>query len=101
MRIVEEEGLVERAERLGNMFRDGLRNLNSPLIKLVRGRGLLNAMIVDETRMNGHSAYDLCLLMKEKHLLVGRCVHVGMEDKKADENDQAKPTHQYMTLSTL
>jgi ornithine--oxo-acid transaminase len=36
----------------------------------VRGKGLLNAIVIDESQANGHSAWDLCMLMKEKGLLV-------------------------------
>jgi len=75
LEIIEEEDMVNRAERLGNTFRDGLRNIKNPMLKLVRGKGLLNAIIIDESKTNGHSAWDLCMLMKEKGLL-------------------AKPTHQ-------
>lgn len=56
LEVVQEEGLVERAERLGQMFRDGLQDLNSDVISLVRGKGLLNAMIIDESKTNGHTA---------------------------------------------
>lgn len=77
LEIVEEENLVANAERLGNFFRQGLRDLNSPMIKTVRGRGLLNAIVIDEAHTGGHSAWDLCMLLKSKGLLVGRCVHVG------------------------
>ncbi|KIW30192.1 ornithine aminotransferase [Cladophialophora immunda] len=75
LEVVREEKMTERAEKLGQLFRDGLRNLNSDLIKTVRGKGLLNAIVIDEAKTNGHSAWDLCMLMKEKGLL-------------------AKPTHQ-------
>jgi len=70
LEVVREEKLVERAEKLGHIFRDGLRDLNSPIIKIVRGKGLLNAIVIDETKTNGHTAWDLCLLMKDKGLLV-------------------------------
>lgn len=70
LEIVRDENLTERAERLGHVFRDGLKKLNSPTIKIVRGKGLLNAIVIDETKTNGHSAWDLCMLMKEKGLLV-------------------------------
>ena len=75
LELIEEENMVERAEHLGNVFRKGLADINNPMIKLVRGKGLLNAIIIDEERTNGHTAWDLCMLMKEKGLL-------------------AKPTHQ-------
>lgn len=75
LEIVQEENLTERAETLGQLFRDGLHNLNSPIISIIRGKGLLNAIVIDESKTNGHSAWDLCMLLKEKGLL-------------------AKPTHQ-------
>ena len=75
LEIVQEEKMVERAEKLGQKFRDGLRDLNSPLITTIRGKGLLNAIVIDESKTNGHSAWDLCVLMKTKGLLVSspRC----------------------------
>ncbi|PVI00244.1 ornithine aminotransferas-like protein [Periconia macrospinosa] len=75
LEVIQEENLTERAEALGHRFRDGLAKLNSPMIKLIRGKGLLNAIVIDESKTNGHSAWDLCMLFKEKGLL-------------------AKPTHQ-------
>jgi len=75
LELIEEENMVERAQQLGILFRDGLAKLNSPMITTIRGKGLLNAIIIDESKTNGHTAWDLCMLMKEKGLL-------------------AKPTHQ-------
>lgn len=70
LEVVQEEDLVNRAERLGHIFRKGLKDLNNPIIRTVRGKGLLNAIVIDESKTNGHSAWDLCVLMKEKGLLV-------------------------------
>ena len=75
LEVVRDEKLTERSEVLGAHFRAGLLALNSPAIKVVRGKGLLNAVVIDETKTSGHSAWNLCLLLKEKGLL-------------------AKPTHQ-------
>jgi len=75
LQIIQEENMVTRAEKLGILFRDGLRKINNPMIKIIRGKGLLNAIVMDEREMNGHNAWDLCMLFKEKGLL-------------------AKPTHQ-------
>jgi len=110
LEIVQEENLVERAEKLGNMLRDGLRDLNSDIIITIRGKGLLNAIIIDESKTNGHSAWDLCMLLKEKGLLVGRALKIAhvknntspttpipKETITTDTNggiDKAKPTHQ-------
>lgn len=70
LEIMEEEDLTARAEALGTMLRQGLEDLRSPMIKVVRGKGLLNAIVIDESQTGGHSAWDLCMLMKSKGLLV-------------------------------
>jgi ornithine--oxo-acid transaminase len=70
LEIMEEEDLTARAEALGKILRQGLEDLKSPMIKLVRGKGLLNAIIIDESKTGGHSAWDLCMLLKSKGLLV-------------------------------
>jgi ornithine--oxo-acid transaminase len=75
LKVVEDEKLAEKAERLGKIFRDELRKIDSPMIELVRGKGLLNAIIVRPT--NGKEAWDVCLKMKENGIL-------------------AKPTHQHI-----
>jgi ornithine--oxo-acid transaminase len=65
--VLVDEGLVDRAQRLGEVFRSKVREIGSPLIKEVRGRGLLNAVVIDETKSKkGRSAWQLCLLMKSK-----------------------------------
>jgi ornithine--oxo-acid transaminase len=95
LEIVRDENMVERAQTLGQKFRDGLKDLNSPMIKTIRGKGLLNAIVIDETNTGGHSAWDLCMLMKEKGLLVGRALksaHLKDSGGFAD-GDKAKPTH--------
>jgi len=93
LEIIQEENMVTRAEKLGDVFRDGLRKINSPIIKIIRGKGLLNAIVIDESKANGHSAWDLCMLFKEKGLLVRRAFGLPVE-YLADLNEQAKPTHQ-------
>ncbi|KAI3337108.1 ornithine aminotransferase [Xylariaceae sp. AK1471] len=69
LELMEEEQLTQKAEKLGNIFRESLASLKSPIIKTIRGKGLLNAVVVDESQTNGHSAWDLCILLKEKGLL--------------------------------
>ena len=95
LEIVEEEQLTERAEKLGELFRQGLRDIQSrdPMITTIRGKGLLNAIVMDESKMGGHSAWDLCMLMKEKGLLVGRALKIA-HVQGANASSQAKPTHQ-------
>lgn len=70
LELVEEEGLVERAERLGRVFREGVEGFKSPVVSVVRGKGLLNAVVIDESKAGGRTAWDLCLLLKEKGVLV-------------------------------
>ena len=79
LEIVEEEQLTERAERLGEVLRQGLRDIQKedPMITTIRGKGLLNAIIIDESKTGGHSAWDLCMLMKTKGLLVGRALKIA------------------------
>ena len=67
LEVVKEENLAENAERLGKLLRKNLRNLNSDMITLVRGKGLLNAIVIKEK--NGKNAWDVCLKLKENGLL--------------------------------
>jgi ornithine--oxo-acid transaminase len=69
--VMRDENLVQRADALGAIFRDGVRSIASPLIREVRGMGLLNAIVIDEARAAGRTAWDLCMLMKDRGLLVG------------------------------
>ncbi|EGO57890.1 ornithine aminotransferase [Neurospora tetrasperma FGSC 2508] len=69
LELVEEEGLVEKAEKLGQIFREGVEAFKSPIVKLVRGKGLLNAVVIDESAAAGRTAWDLCILLKEKGVL--------------------------------
>lgn len=97
LEIVRDENLVERADKLGKEFRQGLLDLKSPMITTVRGMGLLNAIVIDESKTNGHSAWDLCMLMKSKGLLVGRALkiaHLKERMEYANDTSKAKPTHQ-------
>jgi ornithine--oxo-acid transaminase len=68
VQILEDENLAENALRLGEVFRSYIRELKNPFIRLVRGKGLLNAIqIYDEG--NEDAAYDICLSMMKKGLL--------------------------------
>lgn len=75
LQVVKDEKLAENAERLGKIFRAEMRKINSDMIELVRGKGLLNAIVIKPT--NGKEAWDVCVAMKENGLL-------------------AKPTHQHI-----
>lgn len=67
LEVVKEEKLAERAEELGKKFREGLKAIKSPMIELVRGKGLLNAMVIKPTK--GKTAWDVCLKMRDNGLL--------------------------------
>jgi len=67
LKVVKEEKLAERAEYLGQIFRKEIEAIGSPMIDLVRGKGLLNAVIIKPK--NGKEAWDVCLKMKELGVL--------------------------------
>lgn len=76
--VLVEEDLANRALILGEKFRTAIRDLKSPLVKLVRGRGLLNAVIIDESQsVRGRSAWQFCLLLKSRGVLA-KPTHVNM-----------------------
>jgi ornithine--oxo-acid transaminase len=67
LEVVKEENLAEKAEYLGKIFREELGNLKSEMIELVRGKGLLNAVVIRPK--NGFEAWDVCVKMKDMGLL--------------------------------
>ena len=67
LQVVTDEGLAERSERLGKLFREELRKINSKMITLVRGKGLLNAIVIKPA--GGKEAWDVCVALKENGLL--------------------------------
>jgi ornithine--oxo-acid transaminase len=73
--VIRDEKLAENSERLGKIFRDELKKVKSERIELVRGKGLLNAVVIKP--MNGKTAWDVCLALKDNGLL-------------------AKPTHEHI-----
>lgn len=78
LNVLVEEDLAHRAEVLGEKFREGIRAIGSPLVKLVRGRGLLNAVIIDEEQsVLRRSAWQFCLLLKSRGVLA-KPTHVNM-----------------------
>lgn len=68
LEVMEMEDLAGRAEAMGIILREGIVNLNSPLIKKVRGKGLLNAIVIDESKSRC-TAWEICLVLKQKGLL--------------------------------
>ncbi len=67
LEVVKEEKLAEKAEALGIIFREEMSNVKSEMIELVRGKGLLNAIIIRPK--NGKEAWDVCVKMAENGLL--------------------------------
>jgi len=67
LEVLKEEKLAENAQELGEFFREELERLNSPHIEKIRGKGLLNAIIINNKAEN--SAWNLCLSLKENGLL--------------------------------
>ncbi|MBK7682505.1 MAG: ornithine--oxo-acid transaminase [Bacteroidetes bacterium] len=67
MHVVLDEKLAENAEVLGELFRSEMRKIKSDRIKLIRGKGLFNAVIIEEK--DGISALDVCFKLKENGLL--------------------------------
>ncbi len=67
LEVIKEENLAENATRLGEIFRTELSKIESDMIELVRGRGLLNAVVIKPK--NGKTAWDVCVAMKENGLI--------------------------------
>jgi ornithine--oxo-acid transaminase len=75
LEVIKNEKLAENAERLGKIFRSEFSTIKSDMVELVRGKGLLNAVVIKPK--NGKEAWDVCLAMKDKGLI-------------------AKPTHNHI-----
>jgi ornithine--oxo-acid transaminase len=67
LEVVKEEKLAENAEKLGRIFREELGKVKSEMIELVRGKGLLNAIVIKPK--DGKTAMDVCMKMKENGVL--------------------------------
>ncbi len=67
LNVLKDENLSDHAMELGELFRTEITKLNSPHIKLIRGKGLLNAIVVQHP--NPNAAWELCLALKENGLL--------------------------------
>jgi ornithine--oxo-acid transaminase len=77
--VIQEEELAENAEKMGKIFRKRMKSIDSELIDIVRGKGLLNAVVIQS--VNGISAWDVCVALKNNGLL-------------------AKPTHEHIIRFT-
>lgn len=67
LQVLKDEDLANNAESMGILLRDELEKLKSPLIKIIRGKGLLNAIVIDHPDTD--AAWNLCLELKEHGLL--------------------------------
>ncbi|MFA5498460.1 MAG: ornithine--oxo-acid transaminase [Candidatus Cloacimonadia bacterium] len=65
--VVKEENLVEKSEKLGALMREELRKIKSDRIKTIRGKGMLNAVVIEPK--NGIEAWDVCIKLKENGIL--------------------------------
>lgn len=75
LKVIKEENLAEKAAELGLYFREQLKTIKSDMIEKIRGKGLLNAILIKPK--NGKTAWDVCLVLAENGLL-------------------AKPTHDHI-----
>jgi len=70
LEVLVDEKLADNAERLGKIFRAGLTSANLPSVTKVRGKGLLNAVIIKDTKdAGGFDAMDVCYRLAENGLL--------------------------------
>lgn len=67
LEVVKEEKLADRAEYLGKIFRQEMENIDSDMIHIVRGKGLLNATVIKPK--NGSTAWDVCVEMAKNGVL--------------------------------
>ena len=70
LEVVREEKLAERAEHLGNIFRSEIQKLvdSNDLVTKVRGKGLLNAVVINDTE-DSSTAWDICIKLRDNGLL--------------------------------
>jgi ornithine--oxo-acid transaminase len=67
LQVLKDENMADNAVKMGNLLRDELAKLKSPFIKTIRGKGLLNAIVIEHK--NPDASWDLCLALKENGLL--------------------------------
>jgi ornithine--oxo-acid transaminase len=67
LKVLKEENMIANADAMGILLREELQKLNSPFISIIRGKGLLNAILIDHA--NKDAAWELCLELKENGLL--------------------------------
>lgn len=67
LQVLKDEKMAENATEMGVLFRNELLKINSPFISCIRGRGLLNAIVINHK--NPDAAWDLCMELKVQGLL--------------------------------
>ena len=70
LEVIKDENLEDNALKMGEVFRGRLENLKekSDLVTLIRGKGLLNAMVINDTE-DSSTAWDICIAMKDNGLI--------------------------------
>src|SRR5690606_19371539 len=70
LEVVKEENLAQNAAELGRLFRSEIQKYvdRSTIVKLVRGRGLLNAIVINDTE-DSSTAWDICIRLRDNGLL--------------------------------
>lgn len=67
LEVLRNERMAENAVKMGQLLRDGIEKIASPFIRTVRGKGLLNAIVIEHPHKD--AAWELCLALKENGLL--------------------------------
>ena len=67
LEVVKEENLIENSQKMGELFRAEMKSIKTEMIELVRGKGLLNAVVI--RNKPGKTAWDVCIAMAEKGVL--------------------------------
>jgi ornithine--oxo-acid transaminase len=67
LKVLKEENMIANADAMGTLLREELQKLNSSFMSIIRGKGLLNAIVIDHA--NKDAAWELCLELKENGLL--------------------------------
>lgn len=67
LQVLKEENMADNAAAMGNLFKEALQKLQSPFIETIRGKGLLNAIVIKHP--NPDAAWDLCMELKNNGLL--------------------------------
>jgi len=69
LQVLVDENLAQNAARQGEVLRKELRNLGSPIVREVRGQGLLNAVVIDDRSKDESYAWDICIKLAKLGLL--------------------------------